>query len=70
MVNIGDDQVAAGAQHASELGQYRIEARDVLECERADDDVHGVIRQRQPVKLGDVELAILDTLPRVGEHVG
>ncbi len=59
----------AGAQHASELGQYRIEAGDVVERERADDDVDGVVRQRQPVKLGEVEPGLGDTLPRAGEHV-
>jgi hypothetical protein len=68
-MNVGDDQVSAGAQHASELCQYRIEAGGVDQGERADDDVHRVIRQRQPVKLGDAELALRDTVPRVGEHV-
>jgi hypothetical protein len=43
VVQIRDDQVSAGAQHASELGQDRIEAGDVDEGQRADDDIHRVI---------------------------
>ena len=69
VVHVGDDQVPAGAQHAGELGQYRLEAGNVDQGQRADDDIHRVAGQRQPVKLTDVELAVRDTPPRVGEHV-
>jgi hypothetical protein len=54
---------------AGELGQDRIQAGDMVERERADDDVRAVIGQRQPVKLADPEPGPGDTLPRAGEHV-
>ena len=66
---IRDDQVPAGTQHAGELCQYRLEPGHVDESERANDDVHRVIGQRQLVQRSEVELAIWDTPPRVGEHV-
>jgi hypothetical protein len=68
-MDIGDDQVAAGTQHASELGQYRLEAGNVDESQRADDDIHRIVRERQPVKLAQAELAVGDSSPCVGEHV-
>jgi hypothetical protein len=68
-MDVGNDEVPAGAQHAGELGEHRLEVADVDESERADDDVHRVIGQRQPVKLADVELAFWDAPPRVAEHV-
>ena len=49
MMDVRDDQVPAGAQHAGELGQHRREARHVDEGERADDDVYRIVRERQPV---------------------
>jgi hypothetical protein len=58
-----------GAQHAGELGQYRLEAGDVGQSQRADDDIRRVIGQGQPVKLAEAELAVRDAPPRVGEHV-
>jgi hypothetical protein len=58
VVQVADDQVLAGAQHADEFSQYRLEAEDVDESERADDDLHRVVRQRQPVQLSEVELAV------------
>jgi len=69
VVHVRDDEVPAGAQHAGELGQYRLEAGHVDQGKRADDDVGRVIGQRQPVQLSDVELTIRDTPPRVSEHV-
>ena len=66
---VGEDQVAAGTQHAGELGQYWLEAGDVDESERTGDDVHRVGGQRQPVKRTEAELTVWDTPPRVGEHV-
>jgi hypothetical protein len=65
VMQVRDDEVPAGAQNAGELGQYRLEPGHVDEGERADDDVRGIVRQRQPVQIGDVELAIRDTPPRV-----
>lgn len=50
MVHIGDDQVPARAQHPGELGQYRIDAGNVHECEHGDDHIRRIIRQRQPVQ--------------------
>jgi hypothetical protein len=50
-VHARDDQVAAGSEHAGKLCQYRLEAGHVVQSKRADDDVHRVIRERQPVKL-------------------
>jgi hypothetical protein len=41
----------------------------VDEGEGADDDVRRIIGQRQPVQFADVELAIGNTPPRVGEHI-
>ena len=69
VMHVGVDQVPAGAQHAGELGQYRLEACNMDESQRADDDVHRVIGQGQLVKLTEEELAVCDTPPRVGEHV-
>ena len=40
---VGDDQVAAGTQYAGEFCQDWLEAGDVDESERADDDVDRVI---------------------------
>ena len=39
------------------------------EGERADDDVDGVVGQRQLVERGEAELAARDPPPRVREHV-
>lgn len=69
VMQVRDDQVPAGAKHTSEFGQYRVEAGDVDKGERADDDVHRIIGQRQLVQRSEVELATWDTPPRVGEHV-
>jgi hypothetical protein len=41
----------------------------VFEGKRADDDVYGIVGQRQRVKLGDVELGLRDAPSRVSEHV-
>jgi hypothetical protein len=38
----------------------------VDESQRADDDIHRIIGQGQPVKLTDAELAVWDTPPRIG----
>ena len=68
-MQVRDDQVAAGTQHAGEFGEYRLEAGHVDESERADDDVHRIIGQRQLVQRSEVELAVWDAPPCVGEHV-
>ena len=52
-----------GTQHAGEFGQYRRVVGHVDESERADDDVHRMIGQRQSVQRSEVELAIWDTPP-------
>jgi hypothetical protein len=68
VMQIRDDQVPAGTQHAGEFCQYRLEAGHMDECERADDDVHRIIGQRQLVQRSEVELAIFDAPPRAGSR--
>lgn len=47
-----------------------MEAGDMDESERADDDVHRVVRQRQSLQFSDVELAIWNPPTGMGEHGG
>jgi hypothetical protein len=46
-----------------------LKVQDVDQRQRAHDDIHRIIRHRQPVKLTEAELTVRDTPPRSGEHV-
>src|SRR5207253_50771 len=54
---VGDDEVSAGAQHARELAERPLDVREVHERDRADDELDRVVRNRQLVEVGLVELA-------------
>src|SRR5207237_10051621 len=61
---VGDHEVPAGAQHPRELAERSVEARALRERDRADDEVDRVVRKRQLVKVGLMELALRDPLSR------
>ena len=46
-----------------------LKVRHADQSQRAHDDIHRIIGQRQPVKLTETELSVWDTPPRAGEHV-
>jgi hypothetical protein len=62
--------VPARAQHARELGERAIEARQVHEGDGADDEVDGVVAERQLVEVCLVELGLRDLRARTREHPG
>jgi hypothetical protein len=62
--------VPGGPQHPRELPKRAIEIRDVHKRDRAEDEVDGVVRKRQFVEVGLVELTLRDLLAGTREHSG
>lgn len=58
MVHVGDDEVAAGAQHTGELGHHRVQRGQVRQGQGADDHVNRGDRERQLGQVARLEACI------------
>ena len=67
---VGDHEVATGAQHSRELAERACDVGEMDERDRAYNEVDGVVRKRQLMKVGVMELAPRHLLPSNREHPG
>ena len=61
----GEDEPAAGLEHAQDLGEAAVEVGDVVQHGVADDDVEGVVVVGQPFGIGDPALDLEAEAARV-----
>ena len=62
--------MTAGAEHSRELGEHGSQVRDVLGRQPTDDEIDGLIGDREPAYVALQELRAGNFHPRHGQHAG